>query len=94
MSGECGDSANGALFFRLLRRLIAGFVDPSGRIAGGEGFFGGFLDGVERGIGRLLIHGAVGICWIFLLCWLRHGGNDSSCRVDVGIQRNVDIFEA
>lgn len=61
-----------ALFFRLCRRLLAGFADPAGRVAGGERLLGGFLDGIDRGFWIFRLCVALGRRRVLFFRWFRH----------------------
>jgi len=84
--------ASGALLPGFLGgRGVCGFADPAGRIAGGEGFFGGFFDGVDRRVEIFGSCGAIGRSRVLIFCGIRHERNHSADGVGGGIQGIADM---
>ena len=72
--------AGDALFLDWLgRRGARGrrFADPRRRVARGERFFGGFLNGIDSGIGSNWICAAI---WALLFVLVHHKGNHNAGR--------------
>ena len=86
--------ASGALLPGFLGgRGVCGFADPAGRIAGGEGFFGGFFDGVDRRVEIFGSCGAIGRSRVLIFCGIRHERNHSADGVG-GAYRELWIWTA
>lgn len=62
----------GGLLFGFRRSWGGGFADPARGITRGEGFFGGFLDGVEGGVVGVALHTGDRLSGRLLFCWFSH----------------------